>query len=121
MSRVRLSDRRMAVLERVVWQGRAFELGVGFDAAGRVRELFLDGHKSGTDMEALLDDAAVLASLALQHGAAAGDLAASMGWALADGTDGRGGSDWGGEGRRPISLIGLVLATAAALERAGGA
>lgn len=44
------------------------ELGVGFDGAGRVVEVFADGHKQGSTMEALLDDACILVSFLLQSG-----------------------------------------------------
>ena len=52
---------------------------VGFDSAdGRPREIFLSGAKDGTDMAAILDDAAVTLSIALQHGISAAALAKSV-------------------------------------------
>lgn len=36
---------------------------------GRIAELFLDTHKAGSSMATLVRDAAVILSLALQHGA----------------------------------------------------
>jgi hypothetical protein len=48
--------------------GQAIEASVGFDADGQPRELFLSGAKDGTDLAAILDDASVVLSVALQHG-----------------------------------------------------
>jgi hypothetical protein len=48
---------------------------IGFDAAGRPAELFLSGAKDGSGMAAILDDASVVISVALQHGVRAADLA----------------------------------------------
>jgi hypothetical protein len=77
--RTRLPDRRHAITERVTWGPEgAFELEVtvGIDpATGRVSEVFIDGHKSGSALEATMDDAAILASVLLQSGYRAADLA----------------------------------------------
>ena len=51
---------------------------VGFDPAdGTPREIFLSGAKDGTEMAAILDDASVVISIALQHGVSAAALAKS--------------------------------------------
>lgn len=67
-SRTRLPNRRPLITETLVVGGQAIEASVGFDAAGRPRELFLSGAKDGTDLAAILDDASVVLSVALQHG-----------------------------------------------------
>ena len=66
-SRTRLPNRRPLITETLVVGGQAIEASVGFDAAGRPRELFLSGAKDGTDLAAILDDASVVLSVALQH------------------------------------------------------
>lgn len=79
MSRARLPDRRPAVVATLDWQGRTWLLGCGFDRGGRVREVFLNGPKIGSDQEALLADGCVLISLLLQHGLDAPELASHLG------------------------------------------
>lgn len=77
--RERLPNRRHAITERVTWgPDGGFELAVtvGIDPkTGSVREVFIDGHKSGSALEATMDDAAILASMLLQSGFRAADLA----------------------------------------------
>lgn len=77
--RHRLPDRRHAITERVTWGpdgAFALDVTVGIDPlSGHVREVFIDGHKSGSALEATMDDAAILASMLLQHGCRAADLA----------------------------------------------
>ncbi|HEU0216576.1 MAG TPA: hypothetical protein VFQ90_07940, partial [Stellaceae bacterium] len=51
---------------------------IGFDAAGRAAEVFLSGAKDGSGMAAILDDASVVISIALQHGIPAHALAKSI-------------------------------------------
>jgi hypothetical protein len=46
-----------------------FHVTLGYYADGRVGEVFIDGGKSGTEVEANVRDTAILVSLALQHGA----------------------------------------------------
>ncbi len=51
----------------------------GFDPEdGRPREVFLARAKDGTDMAAILDDASLAISIALQHGVSAAALAKSV-------------------------------------------
>ena len=45
-----------------------FTVTVGFYADGTPGEVFIDGCKTGTDIESIARDAGVLLSLALQHG-----------------------------------------------------
>ncbi len=79
MTRRRLPDRRNAVLVDVEHQGSAFTVSAGLYSAGQVGELFVSGARSGSDLAALVDDAAVLASIALQYGAPLEVLAGAMG------------------------------------------
>ena len=66
--RTRLPNRRPLITETLFVGGQAIEASVGFDADGQPRELFLSGAKDGTDLAAILDDASVVLSVALQHG-----------------------------------------------------
>jgi hypothetical protein len=45
-----------------------FTVTVGFHADGAPGEVFIDGCKTGNDIESIARDAGVLLSLALQHG-----------------------------------------------------
>ena len=56
----------------------AIPVTVGFDKAGRPREIFVTNGKSGSGMDALLGDVAVIVSIALQSGIAPHDLAKSI-------------------------------------------
>jgi hypothetical protein len=51
---------------------------IGFGPNGRPQELFLNGAKDGSGMAAILDDASVVISVALQHGIPAKVLAKSI-------------------------------------------
>lgn len=77
--RARLPNRRPAIVATVDWEGRTWLLGCGFDRGGRVREVFLNGPKIGSDQEAVLADGCVLMSLLLQSGMDAPALAGHLG------------------------------------------
>jgi hypothetical protein len=107
--RARLPNRRLHVTESILDQrGKPLTVGMGFDDEGRCREIFVDGDQSGSDREYVLDDAATIASIALQHGAAVTELAAAMGWASE------------GEMRQPTSPLGRAMAVAAETEARDG-
>jgi|GEM_PF-4754236 len=76
-------------------------VGVGFYADGRAGEIFIDGVKSGSQLEGLVDDSAVLISMLLQSGWSPADLAKKL----------------GGDEEKPASLFGLLLHQVAELER----
>lgn len=78
-TRTKLPSRRQQVIENIDAHGWQLTLGVGFAPDGTAREIFLDGFKSGQDIEALLDDACILASMLLQHGYSAAQLADKLG------------------------------------------
>jgi len=77
-----LPNRRHHTALSVAWQAGAqqakAEVGIGFDDAGRVFEVFADGQKTGSQMEALLDDACILMSFLLQSGWRIADVAEKL-------------------------------------------
>ncbi len=109
MTRERLPNRRLHHGEPMQWNGSAWSLGVGFDEAGRVAECFLDGAKSGGQIEAILQDSCVALSLLLQYGLPAADLARHF---AREGVD---------PAAPAASPIGLVARRAAAIETEEGA
>ncbi len=79
-ARSRLPNRRPAYTETLEVDGQAFEATVGFDPeGGSPRELFLTAGKEGSMLNALLPDAAVVISIALQHDIPAAVLTKSVG------------------------------------------
>ncbi len=78
--RQRLPNRRPSHTETLAVDGQSFEATVGFDPeSGQPRELFLMAGKEGSMLNSLLADAAVVISIALQHGVPATALAKSIG------------------------------------------
>ncbi len=78
--RQRLPNRRPSHTEALEVAGQAFTATVGFDPkSGQPRELFLTAGKEGSLLNALLADAAVVISIALQNGVPAAALAKSVG------------------------------------------
>lgn len=69
MPRQRLPNRRPAVNGVLRHGNREFILSVGFTTQGRAAEVFLDGHKTGSDAELLVDDLCIVLSMLLQFGA----------------------------------------------------
>jgi hypothetical protein len=78
-ARARLPNRRLNITDVAVWRGRTWMLCIGFDRAGRAREVFIDGNKTGSEFEGLLDDACVLLSILLQTGVPSGDVGRHLG------------------------------------------
>ncbi len=78
-TRTRLPNRRPALTLDIETGDCRATATIGFDEAGRPREVFLIGGKAGSDMAKILDDVAVLISIALQHNIAASVLARSVG------------------------------------------
>jgi hypothetical protein len=83
--RTPLPRRRPCVTEPLVVATRdgrepmRFEATVGFDpVTGAAREIFLSGAKDGSMLAAILDDASVVISVALQHGVPVAALAKSV-------------------------------------------
>ncbi len=78
--RKRLPNRRPSHTETLEVGGQASTATVGFDPeSGQPRELFLMAGKEGSMLNALLADAAVVISVALQHGVPGEALARSVG------------------------------------------
>jgi len=67
--RQRLPNRRQHDVAEIEHGGFKLTVGVGRYDNGELAELFVDTHKTGTAIDTLLKDSAVLLSLALQHGA----------------------------------------------------
>lgn len=99
MMREPLPHRRSAesfVLEHMASSGKAmaFTVTVGRYLDGRLGEVFVTGAKVGSELEAVARDAAVILSIALQHGVPLEPLANAI-TREADG--------------RPASVIGSIL------------
>ncbi len=83
--RQRLPSRRHSHSETLEVDGQSFTATVGFDPkSGQPRELFLMAGKEGSMLNAMLADAAVAISVALQSGVPAAALAKSVGRLPAD-------------------------------------
>lgn len=54
--------------ETVEWHGKQFTFSLSWRQDGSVGEIFIDGNKVGSDVEAAVDQAAIQASYALQSG-----------------------------------------------------
>jgi hypothetical protein len=78
MTRHRLPARRVAETHAIAFAGRQYRVTVGRYPDGRIGEVFASSGKEGSNIEAMLSNACVLASLALQHGAMPSELARSM-------------------------------------------
>jgi hypothetical protein len=76
--RRRLPSRRNAATETLVIGNTMVTASIGFDETGQPAEVFLSGAKDGSGMAAILDDASVVISIALQHGIPAKVLAKSI-------------------------------------------
>ncbi len=90
-----MPDRRPSETVSLEHTGARFEVTVGLFPDDRVGEVFAGGAKSGSEMDGLLDDAAILISLLLQHGVEPDALARTVG-RLGDGTE-------------PASIIGAIV------------
>ena len=67
MIRRTLPQRRAAETFDLRFWNQLFTVTVGFYADGTPGEVFIDGCKTGNDIESIARDASVLLSLALQH------------------------------------------------------
>ncbi len=72
--RRRLPDRREHELIEFDHGGFHYVAGIGRFADGSLAEIFLNVAKSGTPLETLARDAAILASIGMQHGATPNEL-----------------------------------------------
>jgi hypothetical protein len=76
--RQRLPNRRGSDLMQVEHAGSEYTVTSSRDAHGRVAEVFIDTAKAGSAMRDLMRDAAVIASIALQHGVPLSEMVASL-------------------------------------------
>ncbi len=117
-ARKRLPNRRPSHTETLAVAGQTFTATVGFDPkTDRPCEVFLTAGKEGSMLDALLADAAVVISVALQHGIAAKALAKSVG-RLPEGPVTPAELDPGQPTKVPASPIGAALDLLRSLEHA---
>lgn len=116
-ARKRLPNRRPSHTETLEVAGQAVTATVGFDPADdQPRELFLTAGKEGSTLDALLADAAVAISVALQHGVNAQALAKSVG-RLPENPVTPADLDWGQPAKVPASPIGAALDLVSSFEK----
>ena len=115
--RRRLPNRRLSHTETLQVDGQVFTATVGFDPEdGSPHELFLTTGKEGSMLNALLADAAVVISIALQHGIPAAALTKSIG-RLPAGPVTPADLEGPWPGRVPASPIGAALDLVSVFER----
>ncbi len=115
--RRKLPTRRPSVTEAFEVGGQVVVATVGFDPEDdSPRELFLKAGKEGSLLNALLDDAAVVVSIALQCGVSAATLARSVG-RLPAGPVTPAGLDHAPGRKVPASPIGAALDLITAFEK----
>ncbi len=104
MVRQKLPNRRMNRTVELIYDGAPYAITSGFHPlTGDLREVFTHGARTGSHMDALLNDASILLSLLFQHGVNPASVTHSMGKVSAEG--------------EPTSIIG-VLASLLAQETA---
>ncbi len=64
----RLADTFDFAFARAGMNADLFRVTAGYDAGGRVKEIFLSSAKDGSTLDVMTSDQAVLVSIALQHG-----------------------------------------------------
>ena len=97
-ARAHLPNRRPNETADLLFERQHYHVTIGFFADGRPGEVFCHGAKVGSGMDLLIDDACVVLSMLLQHGAEPMDLAHSLG-RLGDGA--------------PASIVGALAALVA--------
>ena len=76
--RKRLPNRRGHQVREFDHAGHHYIAGAGYDAAGNLREIFLDTGKAGSSVQMHASDAAILVSLLLQHNVSADEIKHSV-------------------------------------------
>lgn len=107
VNRKSLTNRRPNESLDLVWAGAPLTVCVGFDDEGRVKEVFADHAKVGSDTHALLSDALVLTSILLQSGARISSLARHLGRESVT------------PGAQAASALGFIVESAARMEAEG--
>jgi hypothetical protein len=82
-ARQRLPDRRGSVRFSFTHAGRLYSATLSKFADGQIGEIFIDAHKPDSELAVHANDAAVLASLLLQHGVTAAAIRHSIAGPLA--------------------------------------
>ncbi len=115
--RQRLPNRRPSHTETLEVGGQKVIATVGFDPeTGQPREIFMAAGKEGSMINALLADAAVVISIALQHGIPPAALAKTVG-RLPSGPVTPADLEGPRPGRVPASPIGAALDLVSSFER----
>lgn len=78
MTRARLPNRRLQIVETMELGGRRHEVGFGHELGGPIKEIFAQGHLHGSHQAMQLDNDCILVSRLLQHGNSVAELAAAM-------------------------------------------
>jgi len=80
VDRKKLPHRRPNITGVMQWAGRHITVTIGYDpVSGNAREVFASGARFGSDVQAVIDDACVVISLALQFGVEPVGLSRSLG------------------------------------------
>jgi hypothetical protein len=74
VSRERLADRRRHDVAEIEHGGFKLTVGAGRFSDGRLGEVFIDSAKTGSAIDTILKDSAILLSFALQFGADPADI-----------------------------------------------
>ena len=83
MARQKLPNRRMNRTAELIYDGAPYAVTIGFHpTTGKLREVFTHGARTGSHMDALLDDSSILLSLLLQHGVEPASITAWEEWVL---------------------------------------
>ena len=85
--RERLPNRRLSESFEIETAGRKYRCTIARFDDGRLAEIFIDARKPGSEIAEHASDAAVLASLLLQHGVSAATIAHSISGPLATALD----------------------------------
>lgn len=76
--RLRLPNRRRSIRFAIEHGGQTYLATIGYYPDGRLGEVFLDSDKPNSAIATHCQDAAVLASMLLQHGVSAADIQHSV-------------------------------------------
>lgn len=78
LARRQLPKRRPSELHDIVIGGQTYAVGISFFDDGTIGEVFISGARTGSELDGLLADGAILASLGLQFGVPPAALSKSM-------------------------------------------
>jgi hypothetical protein len=78
-TRTPLPERRPSETREIRFDGATYTVSVSYYPDGRPGDVFADGHREGSDMQAMIDDFCIVASIAMQRGATPDELMHSLG------------------------------------------